>query len=231
MVGGFALVSGAMLRSAAAQRRGETTAIPGFGFVALPVLIFGGIGWLVSKVTAIALSRQREYLADASAVEFTRNPTALIRALEHIARIESPLKASLRGVAPLFIVDPLECGGASNEELLDEVARIAAQDDKTKERREAEVTDLLMKGTARQSLFQGALSSHPPIHDRIARLNLLLHQPSGATPPEQIKAKRAAAAKVVADVARSNPDAAIAVIESMVKSRPAALLMHALGVD
>jgi hypothetical protein len=186
---------------------------------------------LVSKVTAIALSRQREYLADASAVEFTRNPTALIRALEHIARIESPLKASLRGVAPLFIVDPLECGGASNEELLDEVARIEAQDDKTKERREDEVTDLVVKGMARQNLFQGALSSHPPIHDRIARLNLLLHQPSGATPPEQIKAKRAAAAKVVADVARSNPDAAIAVIESMVKSRPAALLMHALGVD
>ena len=231
MVGGFALVSGAMLRSAGAQRRGETSAIPGFGFLALPVLIFGGIGWFVSKITAIALSRQREYLADASAVEFTRNPTALIRALEHIARIESPLKASLRGVAPLFIVDPLECGGASNEQLLDEVARIEGQDDKTKERREAEVSDLVVKGMARQNLFQGALSSHPPISERIARLNGLLHQSSGAASPEQIKAKRAAAAKAMAEVARSNPDAAIAVIESMVRSGPGALLMHALGAD
>jgi heat shock protein HtpX len=131
MVSGFALVSGSILRSVAAQRRGETT-IQGYGFVAIPVLIVSGIGWLFSKIAAIALSRQREYLADAAAVEFTRNPTALIRALEHIARIESPLRASLRGVAPLFIVDPFECGGASSGEFLDEVARIEAQEDKPK---------------------------------------------------------------------------------------------------
>jgi len=142
MVSGFALVSGSILRSVAAQRRGETT-IPGYGFVAIPVLIVSGIGWLFSKIAAIALSRQREYLADAAAVEFTRNPTALIRALEHIARIESPLRASLRGVAPLFIVDPFECEGASSGEFLDEVARIEAQEDKTKERRDAEVADLM----------------------------------------------------------------------------------------
>src|SRR5215467_11192216 len=72
MVGGFALVSGSMWRTAAAQRRGDTAAIPGFGVVALPVFIVGGLGWLFSKLTAIALSREREYLADASAVEFTR---------------------------------------------------------------------------------------------------------------------------------------------------------------
>jgi Zn-dependent protease with chaperone function len=42
MVGGFGLVSGSVLRSAAAQRRGEIGTIPGFGLVALPVLIVGG---------------------------------------------------------------------------------------------------------------------------------------------------------------------------------------------
>ena len=36
----------------------------------------------------MAVSRQREYLADASSVEFTRNPRALMRALEHLATIE-----------------------------------------------------------------------------------------------------------------------------------------------
>jgi len=43
------------------------------------LLILGGLGWIFSKIVAISLSRQREYLADATAVEFTRNPTALIR--------------------------------------------------------------------------------------------------------------------------------------------------------
>jgi hypothetical protein len=53
----------------------------------------------------------------------------LIRALERIAQIESPLKGSLRGVAPLFIVDPFECGSASWAEYLDEVARIESHQD------------------------------------------------------------------------------------------------------
>ena len=58
------------------------------------------------------LSREREYLADASAVEFTRNPTALIRALEHIAKTESPLRCATPGTAQLFIVDPFERAAA-----------------------------------------------------------------------------------------------------------------------
>ena len=56
----------------------------------------------------MAVSRQREYLADASSVEFTRNPRALLRALEHIAQIESPLKQGTAGTAHLFIVNPRE---------------------------------------------------------------------------------------------------------------------------
>jgi heat shock protein HtpX len=56
----------------------------------------------------MAVSRQREYLADASSVEFTRNPRALLRALQHIARIESPLKAGTAGTGHLFIVNPRE---------------------------------------------------------------------------------------------------------------------------
>jgi Zn-dependent protease with chaperone function len=78
----------------------------------LPLFIAGGSGWLFSNRAAIARSGQREYLADASAVEFTPNPVALIRALKQIARNESPLKAALRGLATLFIVDPFEYGGS-----------------------------------------------------------------------------------------------------------------------
>jgi heat shock protein HtpX len=230
MVSGFALVSGSIWRSAAAQRRGDTATIPGFGFVALPIFIIGGIGWLFSKVAAIALSRQREYLADASAVEFTRNPAALIRALEHIARIESPLKPALRGVAPLFIVDPFECGGTSWVEYLDGVAQIESQQDKSKEQRDAEVAQYMAKSMP-QNIFQGAFSSHPPIYDRIARLRGLLHQASDA-PQEseaEILARRKAAMKTVQEVTASNPEAMAAMLGAMLKANPALQVMRALG--
>jgi len=175
MVGGFALLSGSVLRMAAAIRE---AAIPFVGILLIPIFILGAVGWCFSKAVAIALSRQREYLADAAAVEFTRNPTALIRALEHIARIESPLKAALRGVASLFIVDPFECGGSGWTEYLDEVARIESQQGMTKEQRDAQVAGFVVKGMPQIS-FQSPFSSHPPLHDRIARLRALLHEPSG----------------------------------------------------
>src|SRR5258707_10280468 len=114
MVGGFALLSDFVFYETAMD---SGTPIPGLRLIAIPVVILGGIGWLFSKVVAIALSRQREYLADAASVEFTRNPQALIRALEHIARIESPLRRALRGVAPLFIVDPFECAGPARQSI------------------------------------------------------------------------------------------------------------------
>jgi heat shock protein HtpX len=203
MVGGFALLSDFVLYETAME---SGTPIPGLRLIAIPVVILGGVGWLFSKVVAIALSRQREYLADAASVEFTRNPQALIRALEHIARIESPLRRALRGVAPLFIVDPFECAGASSAEYLDEVARIEAQADKTKEQRDAEVVDFVVKKMP-PNPFQGSFSSHPPIRDRIARLYALLHQPGPAESPEEIRAKRSAAAKIVAETMRTNPNA------------------------
>jgi heat shock protein HtpX len=231
MVGGFALVCGSVWRSAEAQRHGEGIAdvIPGFRLVGIPLAIVAGIGWLFSKPAAIALSREREYLADASAVEFTRNPTALIRALEHIARIESPLKRSLRGLAPLFIVDPLECGSASWTEYLDEVARIEAQPDKSKEQRDAEVAQFMARGVP-QGLFHHAMSSHPPIHDRIVRLRGLLPGASGLQESQaEIGARRKAAEKTVKEITQTNPEAMAAMLEAMLAANPAQQLMRALG--
>src|SRR5216684_4431549 len=74
---------------------------------------------IFSQLIAMAVSRQREYLADAASVEFTRNPRALLRALERIAQVESPLKTASRGVAHLFIVNPLEGAQEDDEGLLD----------------------------------------------------------------------------------------------------------------
>ncbi len=76
--------------------------------ITIAVVILAAVAPIFSQLLAMAVSRQREYLADASSVEFTRNPRALLRALQHIARIESPLKAGTAGTAHLFIVNPRE---------------------------------------------------------------------------------------------------------------------------
>jgi heat shock protein HtpX len=87
--------------------------------IAIIVFVLAILAPMFSQLIAMAVSRQREYLADASSVEFTRNPRALLRALEHIARIESPLANASRGIAHLFIVNPLESAGDNGEDFFD----------------------------------------------------------------------------------------------------------------
>lgn len=63
---------------------------------------------IVSRVLALAVSRKREYLADASAAQFTRNPGALADALQKIEGAVAPTKALQgAGSAHLCIADPL----------------------------------------------------------------------------------------------------------------------------
>jgi heat shock protein HtpX len=53
------------------------------------------------------VSREREYLADATAVELGRNPAALERALLKAARSTDVLQAANRATAPLYFVNPI----------------------------------------------------------------------------------------------------------------------------
>jgi heat shock protein HtpX len=71
------------------------------------VVLLVAITPLFSRVLAMAVSRQREYLADATAVEFTRNPVGLAEALEKIGSATSPLRNATQGTAHLFISNPL----------------------------------------------------------------------------------------------------------------------------
>jgi len=86
----------------------------GGNLLLIAVVILAVLAPILSQLLAMAVSRQREYLADASSVEFTRNPRALTRALEHLAAIETPIKNASRGTAHLFIINPLE--GAQKED-------------------------------------------------------------------------------------------------------------------
>jgi heat shock protein HtpX len=62
---------------------------------------------LISRLLALAVSRKREFLADATAAQFTRYPAALARALRKIEDAAAPTKSVKRGTAHLCIADPL----------------------------------------------------------------------------------------------------------------------------
>ena len=61
----------------------------------------------LAQALAMMVSRRREYLADASGAELTRNPLGLAHALEKIESASSPTQSIGRGSAHLRITDPL----------------------------------------------------------------------------------------------------------------------------
>ncbi|MFN2571485.1 MAG: M48 family metallopeptidase [Gemmatimonadales bacterium] len=75
------------------------------------LLVLWIVSWivapLVTQLLAFAVSRRREYLADAMSAQFTRNPLALASALEKIESAVAPTASIKRGAAHLCIADPL----------------------------------------------------------------------------------------------------------------------------
>ena len=62
---------------------------------------------IIGQTLAMMVSRRREFLADASGAELTRNPLALASALEKIEQAHGPTVSVKRGTAHLCIADPL----------------------------------------------------------------------------------------------------------------------------
>jgi heat shock protein HtpX len=63
---------------------------------------------LFARLLQLSISRQREYLADASAVRLTRNPKGLADALQKISGDREVLEAANRATAHLYIVNPVK---------------------------------------------------------------------------------------------------------------------------
>ena len=63
---------------------------------------------LVAKILQLAVSRRREYLADATAVQFTRNPDGLISALRKISDDDSELNVASNSNAHMYIASPFK---------------------------------------------------------------------------------------------------------------------------
>ena len=70
--------------------------------------VIGYIGLFFARLIKAAISRQREYLADASSVELTRNPAGLERALAKIATDKEVLEVANRATQHLYFTNPIK---------------------------------------------------------------------------------------------------------------------------
>ena len=71
-------------------------------------LVLAIVAPIPAKIIHMAMSRQREYLADAGAVELTRNPLGLASALAKLGADTEVLEVANRATAPLYIVHPIK---------------------------------------------------------------------------------------------------------------------------
>jgi heat shock protein HtpX len=108
IVGLIALVSDGALRSLYFSGRSRSSGKGGGGaaFVMLALVAFAALAPVFALLVQMAVSRQREFLADATSVRLTRHPEGLISALEKLASSAQPFKGANRATQHMFIVNP-----------------------------------------------------------------------------------------------------------------------------
>ena len=154
MVGAIALMSDGLGRTVArggrlggraarlsAGRMGGKKGIPLAVVILVLWLLTLVVAPMISRLLAMAVSRKREYLADATAAQLTRHPMALASALEKLDGATAATQSITRGAAHLCIVDPAP-------------GRLAAK----------------------EGFLADFFGSHPPIRQRIIRLQGMAYQ-------------------------------------------------------
>lgn len=110
MAGVVVLLSDWMLRSFlwGGRRRGSRER-GGAGAILIVVgLVLAALSPLIATIIQLAVSRKREFLADASGAMLTRYPAGLASALRKISADTDPLEAANKATAHLYIVNPLK---------------------------------------------------------------------------------------------------------------------------
>lgn len=136
-VGLIALICDMVLRSLAwgrGNRSSSSSSDKKGGAAAILIILLIVVAILApiaAKFVQMAVSRQREYLADATSVRFTRNPNGLISALGKLAEKAAPFPGVSRATQHLFIVNPVQTFTkkssallATHPDIADRIARL-----------------------------------------------------------------------------------------------------------
>lgn len=109
LVGTIALISDWMLRSMwfGGGRRRDRDRGNGAAIIMIVALVLAILTPVIATLIQLAVSRQREYLADASGALLTRYPEGLANALRKISADTEPLEAANKATASLYIANPL----------------------------------------------------------------------------------------------------------------------------
>jgi heat shock protein HtpX len=113
LVGSVALLADFILRlgfwrSVSGGRRSSSSGNSLAAIGLIIALVLAVIAPFFARLVQLAVSREREYLADASSVEITRNPVGLERALAKIASDPEPLEVANRATQHLYIANPIK---------------------------------------------------------------------------------------------------------------------------
>jgi len=107
MVGAISIIANLVFRSLLFGRGNNRRDGNGGGPLLIIAIIFMVLAPIFSELIRLAISRQREFLADATAAKITRYPEGLASALEKLGGVTVPLKSTDDAIAPLYIVNPL----------------------------------------------------------------------------------------------------------------------------
>ena len=104
MVGFVIILSDMFTRISFRSRRSNDDNDSGNAIIMIIGLVFLIISPILSQIIQLAVSRRREYLADATAISFTRNPDGLISALKKISSDNEELEYASNSNAHIYII-------------------------------------------------------------------------------------------------------------------------------
>lgn len=114
MVGVIALLGDWLLRASWYGRRSSDSEHKSdqLGAIIMIIgIIFAILSPIIAQLIQLAISRRREFMADAGAVSITRQPSSLIAALKKISADTEPLEVANKATAHLYIANPFKGGG------------------------------------------------------------------------------------------------------------------------
>jgi heat shock protein HtpX len=128
-------------------------------------LAFAVLAPIAARLVQMAISRQREYLADASGVELTRNPYGLERALAKIALDQEPLEVANRATQHLYFENPIKGASGKTRDLFATHPPVMDRINRLREltsQPPLETPDQVLAGASPRVAFEPPMPPQPP---------------------------------------------------------------------